>query len=56
MAEVEFKREIRRQGGSLVVSLPTELLVAADMKEGYTVVLTLSGDGILIRKAVGDSK
>ena len=50
MPKVGFKCDIRRQGGSLVISMPKPLIEAFEIKEGDTVVLVASDDGILLRK------
>ena len=56
MPAISFNRPVRPHGGSLVVSLPPELLLAVGIKDGDMLVLTASDDGISMRKADGKEK
>jgi len=39
---IQFRRKIRQSGGSLGVTIPDELLKAADLKKGDTVYLSIN--------------
>jgi antitoxin component of MazEF toxin-antitoxin module len=49
---VQFKRKVRRSGGSLAITIPNELLEAAGIKKGDTVILSMNDlRQIIIQKA-----